>query len=272
MYAGICEGAQTHRYALILDRTSIDNASQQREIERLITRRVDAIVLTPYDSEEIDPAISEANVAGIPVFTADIASGSENGNVVGHVESDNVAGGRAAARLLVNAIQGHGYIAIIDQPNVTSVRERVHGFQQYLAPYLERKSITKVADDVGGPRQKAAFETGLILQAHREVNGIFGINDEAALGAVDAVSKARLTRKISIVGYDGSPEALQAFRQGRLYGEVLQHPRRIGVAIINLLAAYLRSCPRDHSGKCKQGPVTKRLPVTTIEQGHGFRP
>ena len=83
---------------------SRDNAKQQSQVEDFISKRVDAIVLTPYDSQAIGSAIVEANNANIPVFTADIASTSSQGNVVAHIASDNVQGGFEAGKLICNAV------------------------------------------------------------------------------------------------------------------------------------------------------------------------
>jgi ribose transport system substrate-binding protein len=65
---------------------------------------MDAIIVCPADSKGIGPAIEQANNAGIPVFTADIAA--QGGRVVSHVASDNLAGGRLAADFIARALGG----------------------------------------------------------------------------------------------------------------------------------------------------------------------
>src|SRR6202035_2651452 len=111
-----------------------DNAKQQSQVEDFISQKVAAIVLTPYDSQAIGSAIVEANKAGIPVFTADIANASKDGKVVAHIASDNVQGGAQAGKLLCAAVgTGAVEIAIIDEPEVTSVQDRVKGFKAAVA-------------------------------------------------------------------------------------------------------------------------------------------
>ena len=80
--------AAKHGFTLLVVDASRDNAKQQSQVEDFISKRVDAIVLTPYDSQAIGSAIAEANNANIPVFTADIASTSREGHVIAHVASD----------------------------------------------------------------------------------------------------------------------------------------------------------------------------------------
>src|SRR5271154_2968476 len=121
----------------------------------------------PYDSQAIGSAIAEANKAGIPVFTADIASTSKDGTVVSHIASDNVQGGGQAAKLMCAAMAGKaGSVAIIDEPEVTSVQDRVKGFRAGLASGCPNVKV--VADiDGGGERAKANNSMEDILQSHK---------------------------------------------------------------------------------------------------------
>ena len=68
--------AAKYGYTLMVVDASRDNSKQQSQVENFISQKVDAIVLTPYDSKAIGSAIVEANKANIPVFTADIANAS----------------------------------------------------------------------------------------------------------------------------------------------------------------------------------------------------
>jgi ribose transport system substrate-binding protein len=133
MESGMRSEAAKHGYALIVVDASRDNARQQSQVEDFISKHVDAIVLTPYDSTAIGSAIAEANAAGIPVFTADIASTSKQGHVLSHIASDNVQGGFAAGKLICEAVGKSGSIAIVDEPEVTSVQDRVKGFKEAIA-------------------------------------------------------------------------------------------------------------------------------------------
>jgi ribose transport system substrate-binding protein len=237
MESGMRSEAAKHGYGLIVVDASRDNAKQQSQVEDFISKRVDAIVLTPYDSQAIGSAIAEANAANIPVFTADIASTSSQGHVVAHIASDNVQGGFEAGTLICDAVGKSGSIAIIDEPEVTSVEDRVKGFKEAIAQRCP--SVKVVADvDSGGTRDKASSDTGDILQAHRDLKGIFGINDDSALGALAAVRAAGLTGKIAIVGYDATPEARDAIAKGEMYGDAIQYPAKIGATTIDAIANY----------------------------------
>src|SRR5579864_8041577 len=104
MEAGMRKEAAKYGYTLNVVDANRDNANQQSQVEDFISSKVDAIVLTPYDSQAIGSAIAEANRANIPVFTADIANTSKQGKVISHVASDNVQGGGQAATLMCKAL------------------------------------------------------------------------------------------------------------------------------------------------------------------------
>lgn len=239
--AGLREEAARHGYQLLVQAGEFDVARQKDQIENFLVRKVDAIVLSPCDSRSIGTSVQAANAAGIPVFTADIAVLADQAEVVCHVASDNVAGGRLAAQALADALGGQGEVAIIDHPEVESVIQRVAGFEEELARH---PGLTVVAKLPGRGTKDMAFRTAEdILQAHPGLDGIFGINDDSALGALAAVEKAGKQGQVVIVGFDAVPEARAAIDAGKIHADVVQQPLEIGRATIAAVAAYLSGQP-----------------------------
>ncbi len=235
--AGLREAAARHGYELIVQAGEFDVARQKDQVENFLVRQVDAIIVCPCDSKSIGTAVQAANTVGIPVFTADIAVLAEGTRVVCHVASDNVAGGKLAARAVVEALGGQGTVAIIDHPEVESVIQRVHGFESELARQADLQVVAKLT---GKGVKDVAFRTAEdILQAHPDLDAIFGINDDTILGVLAAVEKAGRQERIVLVGFDAVPEARRAIGAGKIYADVVQQPRRIGAATINAIADYL---------------------------------
>jgi ribose transport system substrate-binding protein len=233
MESGMKAEAAKYGYTVSVVDASRDNSKQQSQVEDFISKKVAAIVLTPYDSQAIGSAIVEANKAGIPVFTADIANASKDGKVVSHIASDNVQGGGQAGKLMCAAVKS-GTVAIIDEPEVTSVQDRVKGFRAALTAGCPGVKI--VADiDGGGERAKASSVMEDMLQSHKDLRGVFGINDDSALGAAKAIDAAGLTGKVIVIGYDATPEAQTAIKAGSMYGDAIQHPDQIGSKTIDAI-------------------------------------
>jgi ribose transport system substrate-binding protein len=250
--AGVRDEAAAKGFDLVVVSCEMDAARQASQIEDFVARHVSAILVSPCDSSAVVPALDGPAQAGIPVFTADIAA--KGGKVVSHVASDNIQGGKLAARALAEAIGGKGKVVVIDQPTVTSVQERVKGFEEGLSAY---PGITIVAKPMGeGTRPKAAQAMEDMLQAHHDLAGVFGINDDTALGALGVIEAAHRT-DIAIVGYDASDEARKAIaRGGPLKAEVVQSPRTIGQTAIDLIAQYLAGQPV---------PPLVQVPVSLVE-------
>ena len=243
---GMNDEAAKAGYHLIVTSAEFDLGKQAGQIEDFIARKVDAIVVCPVDSRGVGPAIAKANAAGIPVFTADIAA--QEGDITCHVASDNVAGGRLAGEFLAKTLGGKGEVAIVSQPSITSVLDRVSGFKDAIARFPEMTIVAEVNGQ--GVRDRSLEAAADAMQAHPNLAGLFGINDDSALGALDAARQLNRPA-IAIVGYDGTPPAVDAIRKGtQLKADVVQFPKKIGSTTIERI--------RDHfEGKA----VPKSVPV-----------
>jgi len=234
---GLLTAADSAGFKLLITAGEFDVAKQKDQIHDFIVQKVNAIIVSPCDSKSIGTAIKAANEAGIPVFTADIACLAEGAKVISHVASDNVEGGRLAARAVAEAIGNNGKVAIIDHPEVESVIQRVKGFEEEIAKY---DGITVAAKLSGHGVKDQAFRTAEdILQAHPDLKAFFGINDDSALGALAAVEKAGKAGEVKIIGFDAVPEARQAILAGKIFADVIQQPKEIGRNTIQAVKTYL---------------------------------
>jgi ribose transport system substrate-binding protein len=214
-----------------------DLARQTAQVDNFINQQVDAIVIAPVNSSGIVSAIGEANRAGIPVFTADIAS--EGGSVVAHVASDNRQGGRLLGEYVARRLGGGGNVVILDQPTVSSVRDRVAGFREALRAHPNIRVVASPAVE-RGIRDVAKQKMDNLLATGQRIDAVFGTNDDCALGALASIQAAGRSG-IIIVGYDATPEARTAIAQGTaLVADAVQDPVTIGRRTIEAVAGRLR--------------------------------
>jgi ribose transport system substrate-binding protein len=233
----IKEEAARHNYRAIVVAGEMDPEKQAQQVEDFITKQVDAIILCPCDSRAVGASIAKANNASIPVFTCDIASMSDQGNVVCHVATDNFGGGRAAAQAVVEMLGGKGKVAILNHPRIESAIMREQGFNEEIGktPQIEVAAILPG----GGERQMSSEATKDLLQTHSDLNGIFAINDPSALGAAQALAEVGLADRIRIVGFDAQPPAKKAVQQGQLYATIVQYPKKIGRTVAQKVHDHL---------------------------------
>jgi ribose transport system substrate-binding protein len=232
--------AGKHGYEVVLVSGEFDAARQQNQVKDFIVRKVSAIVLCPCDSKAIGPAIQEANAAGIPVFTADIACLAPGAKVVTHVATDNYSGGKQAGQALLEALgDAGGKVAILDHKPVESCQLRVKGFKEMIESHNRQGAggkVTIVAELPGGGVKDQGYKAAEdLLQAHADLAGIFAINDPSALGARAALEKAGKADQVKLVGFDGQPEGKQAIKEGKIYADPIQFPDKMGVQIVDAI-------------------------------------
>jgi hypothetical protein len=88
---------------------------------------------------------------------------AEGVKVVCHIASDKVVGGRLAAQAISAAIKGNGKVATIDHPEVESIIQRVHGFEEEAAKFAGIKVVAKLSGH--GIKDQAFRTTEDIIRA-----------------------------------------------------------------------------------------------------------
>ncbi len=214
-----------------------DPGKQASAIEDLIQSKVSALLINPTDADAIVPSIEAANEAGIPVFTVDRSAAG--GEVVSHIASDNVAGGRMAAEFLCNALGGEGKVVELEGiPGTSAARDRGKGFNEYMSencPGIE--IVARQTANFNRAEGLTVFEN--ILQAQPEIDGVFAHNDEMILGAIEAAEAAGRADEIVFVGFDAIDDAIQAIKEGKLAATVAQQPAEMGRLAVETAVKYL---------------------------------
>ena len=213
-----------------------DSATEAANVEDLIAQGVDAILINPTDSAAVVPSVLAANDAGIPVFTVDRSA--EDGDVVSHIASDNVAGGELAAEFLCESIGGEGAVVELEGiPGTSAARDRGQGFNDYMSNECDGAEIVaRQTANFNRAEGLTVFEN--ILQAEDTIDGVFAHNDEMILGAIEAAEAAG-AEDITFVGFDAVDDAVAAVEEGTLAATVAQQPALIGELGVQTAIDYL---------------------------------
>ncbi|MGW1732018.1 substrate-binding domain-containing protein [Streptomyces sp. NBC_01724] len=231
-------GAQAEAKDAGIDLTVTDaqnDASQQaNQLQNFTGAGMQSIIVNPVDSDAVGPAVRAANKAHIPVVAAD--RGVNKADTATLVASDNVAGGRLAAKALADKLGGKGDIVVLQGTAGTSAsRERGKGFTEGLKAYPGIKVVASQPADFD--RTKGLDVMTNLLQSHPRITGVFAENDEMALGAVKALG-SKAGKSVDVVGFDGTPDGLKAVAGGTLYASVAQQPKELGkIAVQNAVEA-----------------------------------
>lgn len=209
-------------YELVVLDSQNTPSKELANVEDLVVKGINVLLINPTDSDAVVTAVKEANKAKIPVITLD--RGSNGGEVVAHVASDNVAGGKMAGDFIVESLKGSGKVVELEGiPGTTAARDRGQGFNDAINGKLE--VVAKQAADFD--RTKGLTVTENIIQAQPEFSAIFAHNDEMALGALRALEAAG-KKNVIVVGFDATDDAVASVKKGEMAATVAQKPAEIG--------------------------------------------
>ncbi|NLO55767.1 MAG: ribose ABC transporter substrate-binding protein RbsB [Thermovirga sp.] len=232
---GAEEKAKELGVELVIFDAQDDSGKMTSSMEDLVQKKVGAILVNPTDADAVVPSILKANAAGIPVFTID--RGATSGEVVTHIASDNVAGGKMAGEFLAEQIGGSGKVVeLVGIPGTSAARDRGKGFHEAMEKYPNIEIVASQAADFNRDRGLAVFEN--ILQAQPEIDGVFAHNDEMVLGAI-AAAEAAGRKGIVFVGFDAVDDAVKAVKDGKLAATVAQQPKEMGLLGVEYAVKYL---------------------------------
>ena len=214
------------------------NYSEQINIvEDAINRRVDGIVLAPSHGDSLVPIVERAQKEGIPVTIFD--SGISTENYVSCVATDNRQGGVVAAERLAEKLGGKGRVAILGvKAGSVSTDQREEGFRDTIKQ--KYPGIEIVAFQYGDADRAKSLDRAMdILTTHTDLNGFFASNESSTVGVLRAIKQRELAGKIVLVGFDSSPDLVDALKEGTIDSLVLQNPFKMGYEGVKAIVAKL---------------------------------
>ena len=208
-----------------------DVSKQIGDVEDMIQKKIDILLLNPTDSTGVQSAVRSAKKAGVIVVAVDA---NAQGPVDSFVGSKNLDAGRLACEYLAKNIGEKGDVAILDGIPVVPILERVKGCREALAKYPG----IKVVSTQNGKQERATALTVTenILQANKDLKGIFSVNDGGSMGALAAIEASG--KDVKLASVDGAPEAIKAMQKpnSKFIATTAQYPRdqirlAIGIAL-----------------------------------------
>jgi ribose transport system substrate-binding protein len=221
---------------------SADNSLERQvsQIENLVQRNVQAIIINPYDSEGVATVTNEALAKGVKVFAVDI-------NVIGadvtaFVASNNIKIGEMLADYVIQHVSPNAKIAMISNPQVTSTKQREDGFLDKIAS----TNIQLVANQGAGMERTRALEAAeTLLQAQPNIEAFIGINESSAMGILGAC-QAHGRTNILVTGVDATDDIMNAIKnETQLSIGVSQDPYQMGYLSVQNAVKGIKGQPLE---------------------------
>jgi ribose transport system substrate-binding protein len=203
-----------------------DIAKQSRDMDDLIAKKVNIVLVCSLDGNAIVPSIKAAHDAGIPVLAvSNEPASSASPLLAGFSGPDDYMQGKIAAELMNEALGGKGNVVIIEgTPGQSTTASRNKGFTDRLA---ELKSDIKILGKQTAnwdPVQAKTVMEDFLTTYGDKINGVFSQDDNTAASAAEVVKEANKLPAIKVVGTGGSKNGVNAIRSGLVYGTMDQSP------------------------------------------------
>ncbi|HEV8659177.1 MAG TPA: substrate-binding domain-containing protein [Thermoanaerobaculia bacterium] len=220
-----------------------DREQQVQVVEGFVTQHVDGIVLAPFDKNALVRPVEEAKRAGIPTVVID--SALESNDPISFVASNNYHGGELAAEEMGRLLNGKGKVlALRYQEGVFSTEQREKGFIEKIKSAYPKIELISSNQYAGATRDTAKTATeNLLNRFGNEIDGLFAPNESSTAGALLALEDAGKAGKIRFIGFDASDIFVQAMRDGKLNGIIVQNPFRMGELGVKTLVDHLQGKP-----------------------------
>jgi ribose transport system substrate-binding protein len=169
--------------------TQSDNDAQKQisNVQSMIARNVDAILLTPISPAAVVPVIDQANAAGIPVIL--VASPADTDAYTAQVNVDDLAFGRTGAQWLVDKLGGAGNIYVLNGlAGIPTSEQRWQGAKEVFDGYPDINVVA--AANADWDQAKAKSVVADMLAAHPDVDGVWSQGGSMTLGAIQSFQAA----------------------------------------------------------------------------------
>lgn len=215
----------------------LDASKQIADVETLISQNVDAIILVPLDAEQLVPAIQASVDAGIPLFEVCLQANDVDLRT-SFVGSNDKTSGEMAMEYMAEQLGYKGDIVLLDGiAGMDSNIKRMDGAREVIAKYPDMNIVTEKLCNGSRAEAMAAMEN--IIQSGKNVDGVFTICDEEALGALAAVQGTEYEGKVMITGIDGDLDCLDAIKNGQITCTSFQDAGLQAITAVNIIDDYL---------------------------------
>jgi D-xylose transport system substrate-binding protein len=220
------------------------DASEQRQmaqIENLISRGVDVLVIVPYNATVLNNTIREAKKAKIKVISYDRLI--LNADVDAYISFDNKAVGEMQAQSLVQVKPKGNYYLLGGAPTDNNAKILREGQMTVLQPLIDKGNIKVVGKqwvkDWSSAEAMSIVENALTANANK-IDAVVASNDGTAGGAIQALAAQKLAGKVAVSGQDADLAAVRRVIGGTQTMTVYKPLKQIASSAAKLAVQLVR--------------------------------
>jgi ribose transport system substrate-binding protein len=218
--------------ATILDASSSQTVEWLNDCQRVINSGIDALAYSTLDEKGTRACITQANTMHIPIICILPCTPIGTNNVT--LTIDFKKDGEDVGTWIGKSVGGTSEVGVIvGAPGDQAAADLVSGFKSGLTASCPGCKL--VAEAPGGYNRQMAYNSALtVLSAHPNIKALYSLNDDGALGAVQAIQQNGKSGKILVAGHNGSCDAIQSIMNNKGMGfTVLLDGDPLGAAAID---------------------------------------
>ena len=215
---------------------SKDNANTQlSNAQDALTKGVTGIVISPTDSASCIQVLDAAEEANVPVVICDI--GTDGGTYLSFISTDNEGGAKELGKYVASKLKKGDEVAQItlNQARINGVK-RKEGFDEGIQSNGLKDVGFRQMEKVN--RDEGVSYTQDLITSFPELKAIFCHSEDPSMGAVTALEEVGNT-DCKIVGFDCSPEVVQAIKDGKILATAAQQPVVMGRTSVDAIKTKL---------------------------------
>jgi D-xylose transport system substrate-binding protein len=189
------------------------NANEQRQIsqiENLISRGVDVLVIVPFNATVLTNTIKEAKKAGIKVLSYDRLI--LNADIDAYISFDNEKVGEMQAAGVTRIQPKGNYYLLGGAPTDNNAKMLRKGQMTVLQPLIDKGDI-KIVGQQWVKEWSASEAMSIIENAltanNNKIDAIVASNDGTAGGAIQALAAQKMSGKVPVSGQDADLAAIK---------------------------------------------------------------
>ena len=211
--------------------TTVDANEQINYIETALAESVDGLVTMALNPASFTPVINKVMDYGIPVVLLD--GDAPSSKRLAFYGSNNYNGGIECAKVIEEMTGGNAKIGIIAPIDIKHIMDRVDGMKDYFKdkPGMEIVAIEDDRADVTATIEK----TTAMLQAHPEINVVFGNGSHCGPGIAKATEEMGLVGEVKLIAVDVTPQTADYIKKGVINVSLAQRPYQMGYSAVEAL-------------------------------------
>jgi D-xylose transport system substrate-binding protein len=242
---------------VIVQSANSDDTRQVRDVESLISRGVDVLVIVPHNGSAMSRAVKSANQSKIPVVSYDRLI--LNADLACYLSFDNVKVGEAQASYVVERLpkdRPARIVRVYGAPTDNNAKMFKAGQDNILLPLIAAGKIEVVFEDWAAdwkPDAAKKIMNAAITKAGSAIDAVIASNDATAGGVIQALTEEGLAGKVIVTGQDADLAACQRILRGTQAMTVYKPVKNLAIRAAQVAVSLAKGTPPAAQGVVGNG-------------------